>query len=145
MCTIRQRQSGLTLIELIVFIVVIGIGLAGILTVMNVTVRHSADPMVRKQALALANAVMEEIMLKEYADPDSSGGETSRDTFDDVDDYNGKSNSMFTDLPTTLSGYTIGIVVADNTTLGSVAAKKITVTVSGGNESVSLVSYRTSY
>ena len=54
------RQRGLTLIELIVFIVIILVGVAGILSVMNITTRASADPMVRKQSMAFAEAVLEE-------------------------------------------------------------------------------------
>lgn len=58
---IRTRQSGLSLIELIVFIVIVGVGLAGITVTYNTVVRHSADPMVRKQALAIAESLLLEI------------------------------------------------------------------------------------
>ena len=47
------RQAGLTLVELIVFIVIVSVGLAGILVTYDTVVRHSADPLVRKQALAV--------------------------------------------------------------------------------------------
>lgn len=70
MCIDRRRgQAGLTLIELIVFIVVVSLGLAGVLSVLNITVLKSADPLVSKQALAVADALLEEIMLKDYCDP----------------------------------------------------------------------------
>ena len=39
----RGAQRGLTLIELIIYIVVVLVGLAGVLTVFNTTVRGSAD------------------------------------------------------------------------------------------------------
>ncbi len=58
---IKIRQSGLTLIELILFIVIIGVGLAGILVTYDTVVRRSADPMVRKQALAIAESLLLEI------------------------------------------------------------------------------------
>ena len=58
---IRRRQSGLSLIELIVFIVIVGIGVAGITATYNVVVRGSVDPMVRKQALAIAESLLLEI------------------------------------------------------------------------------------
>ena len=58
---IKTRQSGLTLIELILFIVIIGVGLAGILVTYDTVVRRSADPMVRKQALAIAESLLLEI------------------------------------------------------------------------------------
>lgn len=66
-----KHQRGLTLIELIVFIVIVGVALAGVLTVLNHTTRHSADPMIRKQALAIAEAIMEEVMLQPFTWCDS--------------------------------------------------------------------------
>lgn len=57
----ERRQSGLTLVELIVFIVIVSVGLAGILATYNTVVRGSADPMVRKQALAIAESMLLEI------------------------------------------------------------------------------------
>lgn len=64
-----RRQSGLTLVELIIFIVIVSVGLAGVLSVFNVVVRRSADPLVTKQALAVADAMLEEILLKDFCDP----------------------------------------------------------------------------
>ncbi|MDO8767535.1 MAG: prepilin-type N-terminal cleavage/methylation domain-containing protein [Burkholderiaceae bacterium] len=142
----NKRQAGFTLIELIIFIVVVSAGLAGILLVMNTVAKSSADPMVRKQAVALADSILEEILQKEYADPDGvQGGETTRATMDDVDDYNGKSNALFTDLPAALATYTIGItVVNDAATLG-IAAKKATVTITHGTEVITMTGYRSNY
>jgi MSHA pilin protein MshD len=56
-----RRQAGLTLIELIVFIVVISVGLMGILAAYNTVVRQSADPLIRKQALSIAESLLLEI------------------------------------------------------------------------------------
>ena len=61
----KSQQRGFTLIELIVYIVVVTFALAGILSVMNVVVKNSADPMVRKQAIVLAESILEEILQKE--------------------------------------------------------------------------------
>lgn len=61
------RQSGLSLIELVVFIMIVSVALAGILSVLNVTAAHSADPMVQKQAQALADGLLEEIQLGSFA------------------------------------------------------------------------------
>ena len=141
----KPRQGGFTLIELIIFIVVVGAGLAGILSVMNTVVKSSADPMVRKQAVALADSILEEILLKAYADPDGVSGETTRATMDDVADYNGKSNALFTDLPASLAPYVIGIAVVDDAATLGIAAKKVTVTVTRGGDSISMTGYRTNY
>jgi MSHA pilin protein MshD len=140
-----QRHAGFTLIELVIFIVIVSVGVAGILLVMNTVVASSADPMVRKQALALADSILEEILQKEYADPDGTSGETTRATFDDVDDYNGKSNSTFTDLPSSLASYLITIVVDAPAPLNGVTTKRVRVTVSHGNENITLTGYRGNY
>lgn len=75
----RRVQSGISLIELVVFIVVVGIALAGILTVMNVATRNSADPLVRKQALAIAESLLEEVQLMPFTfcDPDDANVEAA--------------------------------------------------------------------
>ena len=50
------RQRGVSLVELIMFIVIIGIALVSLLGLMNTLTRDSVDPMIRKQALAVAEA-----------------------------------------------------------------------------------------
>jgi len=140
-----RRQAGFTLIELVLFIVIVSVGVAGILLVMNTVVAASADPLVRKQALALADSILEEVLQKAYSDPDGSSGETSRATFDDVDDYNGRSNSTFADLPSSLATYTITIVVDAPAALNGVTTKRVRVTVSHGRESITLTGYRGNY
>jgi MSHA pilin protein MshD len=68
----KRRQSGLSLIEVVVFIVVLGIALTGMLVLYNQLTRASVDPMVRKQALAIASSLLEEIELRSFTfcDPD---------------------------------------------------------------------------
>jgi MSHA pilin protein MshD len=100
--------------------------------------------MVRKQAMALADSILEEILQKEFLDPDGTSGETTRATMDDVADYNGKDKDLFTPLPTPLDSYTVTIGVTD-TTLGAVNAKRVVVTVAGGNNTIALTGYRTAY
>jgi MSHA pilin protein MshD len=77
----RYRQAGLSLIELVMFIVIVGVAVAGVLSVMNVTTQHSADPMVRKQALAIAEALLEEIELQPFTfcHPDDTKALTASD------------------------------------------------------------------
>ncbi len=65
-------QAGLSLVELIMFIVIVSVGVAGILAVFNVTTRSSADPQIRKQMTAIAESLLEEVSLKPFSfcDPD---------------------------------------------------------------------------
>ena len=86
-------NRGFTLIEMIIAIVVLSSALSAILFAVVQNVSNSSDPMIKQQAIAIAQAYMEEVMLKPYNDPD--GGETgsceegaaSRVQFDDVADY----------------------------------------------------------
>lgn len=68
------RQGGATIVELIIFIVIVSVGLAGILSMLNIAVWHSADPMIRKQVIASAEALLEEVTLQPftYCDPDDT-------------------------------------------------------------------------
>lgn len=66
MCTKGNFQSGLTLVELAVFIAVVSIALAGVLLVMNFTTNRSADPQLRKEALAVAEALLEEVEMSGF-------------------------------------------------------------------------------
>jgi len=67
-----SRQRGLSLVEVVVFIVVLGIALAGMAVIYNQLTLASVDPVVRKQAVAIANSLMEEIQLRPFTlcDPD---------------------------------------------------------------------------
>ena len=74
MSTKPSFQRGVSLIELIIFIVIISTALIGILAVMNQTTAHSADPLIRKQALAIAESLLEEVELMPFTfcDPDDA-------------------------------------------------------------------------
>lgn len=87
------RQTGFTLIELVITIVVIAIAITGILTIMDRTTASSADPMIRAQAVAIAEGYLEEITLQAFNDPDGSEVGETRANFDDVDDYNALANN----------------------------------------------------
>lgn len=159
-------QRGLTLIELIIYIVVVLVGLAGVLTVFNTTVRGSADPVVRKQALALAEAMLEEVLAKDYQN--AAGGNnvatslegctpsttpkcspntpTERANYNDVDDYNGwnqagNSQAVGT-APAALAGYAVTVAVGAPAAVNGVTLKAVTVTVTNGAETVTLQGWR---
>jgi MSHA pilin protein MshD len=81
------RQRGVTLVELILFIVIVGIAVGGILTVMNLASRASVDPLRRKQALIIAEGLLEEVELAKFsycdpADPDAADADVVKSTAD---------------------------------------------------------------
>jgi MSHA pilin protein MshD len=167
-----KPTSGFTLIELIIFIVIISVGLAGVLSIFDTVTRRSADPVRAKQAIAVAEGMLDEIMNKSFCDPDTvtlpapgtsvpatcgtHTTEATRDLYDDVDDYNGYSRSgvrdVASDATVVLAGYNVLVTV---TTPGSnfvVSANTITpadyrivtVTVSDtvGNQSYAITGYK---
>jgi len=145
-----QNQQGVTLIELIVAMIVISVALGGVLLVMNYTTARSADPVLRHQALAIAEAYMEEITLKNFADP---GGppETGRADYDNVADYNGLADSGAHDqngnAVTGLENYSVTVAVT-SASFGSptVNGLQIVVTVTDpAGESLTLTGYRANY
>lgn len=141
MSTRLSSQSGLTLIELIIFIVIIGVGVAGIMATYTTVVRHSADPMVRKQALVIAESLLREIEQQPFTwcDPQDAkattatsaadctnsqnnvGGATpatesrgsASDPFDNVADYSGLVSVAASDIlgNNAVSGYTVGVAI----------------------------------
>ena len=146
----------MTLIELIVAIVIIGIGLAGVLLTFTTTVRYSADPMVRKQLSAIADEMMDEILLKPFAvtAPNPPFAGCARDTYNDVRDYNGYSAVNICDIDgaTVLSEVGVSVSVsppaASPVSLSGVAATDqltVRVNVTRANESYSLTGWRTCY
>jgi MSHA pilin protein MshD len=156
-----SKSSGLTLIEMTLAITVIGISLAGTLLVMNQTTRHSADPMIAEQAVAIAEAYLEEILLKSYYDPDTGAGggicpaaEGSRDLYDNICDYNGLSDSGAKDQDgsaiSDLEDYNVLVTVDTTATLNGLSSStdvvRIDVQVTNSPiVDVTMTGYRTNY
>lgn len=63
-----RRQGGLTLIELIIAIVVIGIAAVALLQSLGVLVVANVDPMLRSQSRLLAEAMLNEVQSKAFFD-----------------------------------------------------------------------------
>lgn len=113
-----RSAAGASLIELIIFIIIISIAVTGIFLVMNQVTGHSADALVQKQAQAIAESMLEEVQLKNFSTP---GGlpppytAANRASFDTVTNYNGFS--------------TVGIFSIDNVAIPGLAAYNLAVTV----------------
>ena len=67
-------QSGLSLIELIIFIVILSVALTSITLVYISTTRHSSDPLIRIKSIELAQTTLNEILLKAYDENTPLGG-----------------------------------------------------------------------
>ena len=147
----NKQSSGFTLVEMIIAIVIIGVGLAGVLLAFNTTVKSSADPMIRKQMLAVAEEMLEEVLLKPYALAPGTISGCNRASADDVSDYAAYTDQPVCDIDGTavtgLNGYTVSVAVDASASLGALATgvKKVTVTVKRGGESLSMSGWRTDY
>lgn len=141
----------MTLVEAIIAIVVLGVGLTGVLLAFQTATRGSADPVVHKQMLAIAQEMLEEIQLKPYAAAaNAAPAGCARDTFNDIGDYHGyaTSGSVCTVDGTTvaaLAGYSVSVSVTAGTLAGVAAARRIVVTVSHGGQSTTLTGWRTDH
>ncbi len=149
-----HRARAFTLIELLVTIVVIAVAATALLGVFSNMVRGSADPMLQQQAITIAEAYMEEILHKAYADPDvaetgsSEAGET-RSSFNDVQDYNNLPDNQVRDQNNSpippLAAYSVTVAV-NGAVLGGVNTMQIDVTVSHPvTGAISLSAFRANY
>ena len=157
-----RETSGVTLIELIIAITIVGIAVTGTLLSINKSVRSSADPLVVQQGLIVAEAYLEEILLNDYYDPDlgAVGGvcpakEASRDLYDNVCDYDSLTDVGARDqdnfaIPG-LGGYTIAVAVETananlDTLNGPTQVIRVDVNVTDGAVvDFTLSGYRTNY
>ena len=155
----RQRERGLTLIELLLFVVVVGIALSAMLKVFVTATASSTDPMIRRQQLAIAESLLREVELMPFTwcDPtdanvetatsasgcaslaESSGPEAGQtrygpvNFFNNVNDYAGFSMSGIRDVTNTavagLSGYSASVAVTGATLDNITAADALKITV----------------
>ena len=143
------KQTGATLIELILSIVIISTALAGILGLINLTVLHSADPLVQHQAIAIAESYLEEITALPVVDPDGNNVGETRASFDNIDDYQGLNDVGARDqnnIPiANLGNYTVNINIVAPDPAG-LNMRAITVSVTRPSvATINLTGYRATY
>ena len=150
----RRRRAGLSLLEVIISSLLVGVVLVSSMGSLGAAFRAASATKDRGRAILLADGLMAEILQTRYRDPGASpvfgpeSGETgaTRAAFDDVDDYDD-----WTETPpqtrsgtvlTAFNGWTRSVVVqnVDSSNLQTVLAdsadsgvKRITVTVSRGS------------
>ncbi|MDO9520461.1 MAG: prepilin-type N-terminal cleavage/methylation domain-containing protein [Pseudohongiella sp.] len=106
--SIRSKQHGVTLIEMVAVIVILAIALTAVTQVISVSISRSSDTLLETRAVALAQSYLDEILSKRFDEKSAprgippchnthnpctsellfgvDGGEV-RALFDDVDDY----------------------------------------------------------
>jgi type II secretory pathway pseudopilin PulG len=61
-----RKHFGISLIEVLLFIVIVGIAVSGMLAAFRLSVQKSTDPLSRKQVIAIAESMMEEVQLMPF-------------------------------------------------------------------------------
>ncbi len=114
----KLRPHGFTLVELVIVIVVLSTGLLGILSVYQQTVARSADPLLQQQALAIAEAHMDEILGRQCDAGSATVG--SRADWQWMRDYHNLDDSPPQDILgnqiTPLASYRVAVSVTHGTT-----------------------------
>lgn len=149
-------QRGITLIETVVFMVIVSIALSTLLMVFNQSVMQSVDPALRVKALERGQGVMDLILTRKFDENTPTGGVPACGTssaaacagivadtdYDDIGDFNGYSSTDDPRFPLRVS------VVEAGTELGLplAQARRITVTVTmpDGNN-LTLAAYKANF
>lgn len=146
----------MTLVELVIAIVIVGIAAAALYSAMASITSRSADPMLRQQSLAIAEAYLEEILAEDFLDPSSHtqcpGAPVARADFDNVCDYAGLDDAgargVDGALIAGLQDYRVRVAVTPQAFNGltAAAALQVTVTVEAPDgQTLTLSGWRTCY
>jgi MSHA pilin protein MshD len=154
-------QRGATLIELVMFVLIVGIALSSVLGTLSLVAGRSADPMLQRQALAVAESLLDEIVAQPFTvnDPDGGAdvigpeaGETrggALTPFDHVNDYHGYTMNGIVDASGTpvagLEAYSATVTIAAQALDNIAAADGLLITVAvtaPGGQQVRLTGFR---
>jgi len=145
-----QRNRGFTLLEIITTVVVIAVAATALMSVFSSTVATSADPVLEHQAVAIAEAYMDEIAAKDF--DQTVPPALLRAEYNSVRDYNNLPDTIVRDQNgiaiAALSDYSITVtVVSDSLNAIPMAdSLRIDITVSHASiDPVLLSGYRTNY
>jgi prepilin-type N-terminal cleavage/methylation domain-containing protein len=117
----KPRQTGMTLIEVVIATVIIAIAGSTIVGLLASMARHSADAMSQAQSTSIARAYLNEILARSFQ---CSGTPALRRDFDCVGRYHGldepPTDRFGTAIPN-LSGYRVQVTVSP-VALGPISA-----------------------
>lgn len=148
MRSLKPPRAGMTMIELVVAIVILGVGISGMMLAFSTVAGGSANPIVLRQMQAIADEMGAEIALKPFvpvANAANSG--CARVNFNDVQDYNGytSTNQICTidgvAIPA-LAGYSVEVKVIPQTWAGIPSAQSLRVKITVSSSGQTYVAYR---
>jgi MSHA pilin protein MshD len=142
MCTRLDRgptrgQRGLTLVELVVSLAIAGVVISTLWSAWAMLGRSSADPLVARQQLAVAQSLLREIELQPLPGTATAAPTPGRTGFASISDYHGLALNGITDVEGAavpgLQAYTANVTVQPQALSGVPAGSGwwVTVTVAG--------------
>lgn len=145
------HHFGISLIEMVVFLVVISIAASAIFGAYNYSTTHNVDAIVQMRVIEAAQSKLDEILALKYDANTPTGGipacnsagaaacnNTTDADENDVDDFNGKSDTPYTNFTRTVS------VVTDNANNRKLISVTVTTT-SPSTLSVTLAAYKVNF
>ncbi len=145
----RFAQRGVTLVEVVIFILIVGVALSAVVGTLAWAGTRSAEPVLQRQAIAIAESMLQEILAQPFTVDDPDGGpdtpgpepgETRGGAtlpFDHVNDYHGYVSSGVIDATGApvagLEAYNVAVSVLPQPLDGVPSADglQVTVTVTG--------------
>jgi len=124
-------ERGFTLIEVILTILILGIVSIGLVSAQAVMAARSADPMISRQAIAVAESYFDEIFAKDYLDPVTGtvcpSAPASRALYDNVCDYNGLAGGITDQFGNNsgLLGYSASVSVSPSANLNGLTSSDV--------------------
>jgi len=155
MC-MQVRQKGMSLVELVISIIVLSIAIVGVLSALGTIAGRSADPMIREQSIAIAEAYLEEVSLSQFAPVagcPAVPGSGLRADFSHICQYHGLSDTgahnQYGAAIAELDNYDVTVTISNSSNLGGLSSAvvlRIDVGVTGPTgETFSLSGYRANY
>lgn len=93
-----QRQSGVTLIELVITIVIVSVAIAGVVGGYSLVVGRSADTLYQSRTTALGQAYLDEILARRFGPGVGPGGNPPASGCNDTGTGGGKDRSRYTNV-----------------------------------------------
>lgn len=129
----KDKQKGLTLIEIIITIVILSIAIVALANSMAVLSQRSSDPMIQQQSLAIAESYIEEVTNKPFLDPTTQtvcpAAPAVRSEYNNVCDYTGLPDTLVRDQAgnaiSELSDYRVTVSIATSGDLNGLTSTDV--------------------